>query len=61
MLYTKGIFSFVKIIAFFMLLSIAACETKTETKVETTPVIVKDTVVSTIDTTAVPRPKQPGN
>lgn len=60
MLYTKRIFSIVKMLAFLMVFSVSACETKTEKKVETSPVIVKDTV-RTFDTTATARPRQPGS
>ena len=56
---SKKNLSIVKMLSFFMLLSIAACESKTETKVETTPVVVKDTMV--IDTNVTARPRVPGN
>ena len=60
MLNTKRKISILKMLAFFMLVSFAACESKNETKVETTPV-VKDTVKKVFDTTAKARPRQPGD
>ena len=50
----------VKVLAFSLLIALAACETKTEKKVEITPV-VKDTVVKVLDTTAKARPRVPGD
>lgn len=59
MLITKKLF-IVKVFAFSLLITLAACETKTEKKVEITPVI-KDTVVKVLDTTAKARPRVPGD
>lgn len=54
-----------KVVFFSMLplliLSVAACEDKKDKKTDETTVIVKkDTTAKTLDTTAVGRPRQPG-
>ncbi len=58
---SKNNLSILKVFAFCLLLSIAACESKTEKKAETAPVEAKDTLSKPLDTTAVPRPRQPGD
>ncbi len=58
---TKRNFSPVVVLAFAIVLSVTACESKDDKKVEEKTVVVKDTIKSTIDTTAVARPRQPGN
>lgn len=60
MLNTKRKFSLGVVLAFAIVLSVAACESKNDKKVEEKTVVVKDTIKSTIDTTAVARPRQPG-
>ena len=46
------------VLAFMLAISVSACDSASEKKVEETTV-KKDTVVNTIDTTAVPRPREP--
>ena len=61
MLSTKRSFSNLAVIVFAILLTLTACESKNDNKVNEKTVVVKDTVKSTIDTTAVPRPRETGN
>jgi predicted small secreted protein len=58
---TKRNFSLGVVLAFAIVLLVTACESKNDKKVEEKTVVVKDTIKSTIDTTAVARPRQPGN
>ncbi|MFN0083254.1 MAG: hypothetical protein ACKVOM_12125 [Ferruginibacter sp.] len=60
MLFTKRKFSIFTLLALAVLLSAVGCESKNDKKVEEKTVVVKDTIKSTIDTTAVARPRQPG-
>ncbi len=57
----KRNFSIGVMLALTVLLSVAACESKNDKKVEEKTVVVKDTIKSTIDTTAVARPRKPGD
>ena len=48
------------VLAFILSISVGACNNESEKKTEEITV-KKDTVVNTIDTTAVARPRQPGD
>ena len=61
MLSTKRILSNLSVIVFAILLTLTACESKNDNTVNEKTVIVKDTIKSTLDTTAVPRPRETGN
>ena len=61
MLITKRSFSTLAVIFFAILLTLTDCESKNDNKVNEKTVVVKDTIKSTIDTTAVPRPRETGN
>ncbi len=60
MLNTKRNFLILGMLVFSLSVSVAACETKSEKKTEETKVVVKDTTKKKLDTTAVARPRQPG-
>lgn len=61
MLQTKTKAVFFTMLALPLIFSVAACEDKNDKKTDATTVVVKkDTTAKKLDTTAVARPRQPG-
>lgn len=61
MLKTKTKAVFFSMLTLLLILSVAACEDKNDKKTDETTVIVKkDTMAKKLDTTAVARPRLPG-